>query len=415
MKSDRQYSFGLAAPMIVRRCVVALLSLLFLPRVEAARLLLQDHEGKYGYCDEDGNLAIAFEYDDAEPFTQGIANVRKGSERFYIDESASPVLADWRIGAGDECPDLPWFLAPRNLSFDARGRAFVARASRKEGRGVSAAWHCIDRTGRILFSLPVSLETGFSSRHLPSMRGSYTLLEDKSTATVYDRKGDAVFSAACENPILHEGGVFIARDAQTRQRIVRRFREGCADDVLRIPTPLVLFYDERTRTFPAMMRKEIDFSFLDQEGVEVGWSRRLHENYRLCSDDLRHGMIVVSAKGATPPPYGVVDLQGNLVLPTAYDGVAVLDGGLLMSERKERTPLGEKRILVSFHDGTGRLVSSFTCASVFINLGEWDADGWYWMEVDHHRPCWVSPTQKAMIYYDKARREVVKAAFPLAK
>lgn len=401
-----------STPMIVRRCVVVLLSLLFLPRVEAARLLLQNHEGKYGYCDEDGNLAIAFEYDDAEPFAHGVANVRKGSERFYIDESATPILTEWRMGVNGERPDLPWPLSSRNLSFDSRGRAFVARASRGEGRGVSAAWHCIDRTGRVLFSLPVPLETGF--RHLPRMRGAHTLLEDGSTATVYDWKGDAVFSAACESPILHEGGVFIARDAKTRQRIVRRFREGCADEVFHIPTPLVLFYDERTRTFPALMRKEVDFSFLDQEGAEVGWSRRLRENYRLLSDDLRYGLIVVAAKGAALPQAGAVDLNGRLVLPTTYDSVGVLDEGLLVCTRKKRTPLGEKRILVSFHDGTGRLIGSFPCASVFTNQGKWDSDGWYWMEVDHHGLCWVSPTQKAMIYYDKARREIVKEAFPLA-
>lgn len=48
---------------------------------------VQNKEGKYGYVDRKGNLCISFQFDDAEPFSNGLAVIAVGGKYGYIDKN----------------------------------------------------------------------------------------------------------------------------------------------------------------------------------------------------------------------------------------------------------------------------------------------------------------------------------------
>ena len=48
--------------------------------------------GKFGYLDMTGRLVIPFDYDEAQPFSQGIALVRKNGLDYYINHKNQMVI-----------------------------------------------------------------------------------------------------------------------------------------------------------------------------------------------------------------------------------------------------------------------------------------------------------------------------------
>ena len=55
-------------------------------------LLLVEQDGKFGYIDRQGNIAIPLVYDNAQSFGDGLALVRQGEASFWIDETGAKVL-----------------------------------------------------------------------------------------------------------------------------------------------------------------------------------------------------------------------------------------------------------------------------------------------------------------------------------
>ena len=55
-------------------------------------LLLVEQDGKYGYIDRQGNIAIPLAYDNAQSFGDGLALVQQGEASFWIDETGAKVL-----------------------------------------------------------------------------------------------------------------------------------------------------------------------------------------------------------------------------------------------------------------------------------------------------------------------------------
>src|SRR5690348_3746874 len=49
-------------------------------------------ELKYGLIDKTGKVVVAAEYDEIDDFSEGLAGVKKGKERFYIDRTGKIVI-----------------------------------------------------------------------------------------------------------------------------------------------------------------------------------------------------------------------------------------------------------------------------------------------------------------------------------
>ncbi len=57
-------------------------------------------EGKWGYIDKSGRVAIDFQYDDARAFSEGMAAVKVGDDEGYIDETGALVIEPQFHSAG---------------------------------------------------------------------------------------------------------------------------------------------------------------------------------------------------------------------------------------------------------------------------------------------------------------------------
>lgn len=95
----------------------------------------QNKEGKYGYIDRNGRIAIDFQYESASNFSEGLAGIKKFSweKRSYIDKKGKVVIP--HIGS---C-----------LGEFSEGLAYVANDETKNKR----KWGVIDKAGRFLIPL----------------------------------------------------------------------------------------------------------------------------------------------------------------------------------------------------------------------------------------------------------------------
>ena len=56
------------------------------------RFVIWDERGKFGYIDETGRIAIKPQFDQAYPFTEGLAAVSIGSKLGFIDTAGKVVI-----------------------------------------------------------------------------------------------------------------------------------------------------------------------------------------------------------------------------------------------------------------------------------------------------------------------------------
>ncbi len=115
---------------------------------------VQDEKGKYGYVNADGSVAIKYKYNEAHPFVDGKAKVKKGNKWGYIDASGKEVIAvrysymeDWRNGI---C------------------RVAVG-GKNEDGELVNAKWGYIDNTGKEVLPI-VYDEIGQFSQNIAYIR-----------------------------------------------------------------------------------------------------------------------------------------------------------------------------------------------------------------------------------------------------
>lgn len=63
------------------------------------RLVPKEQEGKWGYVNQSGEIVIAFQYDYANEFGEGLASVRKGFNWGFIDKNGNTVIPFTYSGA----------------------------------------------------------------------------------------------------------------------------------------------------------------------------------------------------------------------------------------------------------------------------------------------------------------------------
>ncbi len=56
------------------------------------RFVIWDEHGKFGYIDETGRVAIKPQFEDANPFTEGLAAVSIGKKSGFIDTSGKVII-----------------------------------------------------------------------------------------------------------------------------------------------------------------------------------------------------------------------------------------------------------------------------------------------------------------------------------
>ena len=91
--------------MNYRFAVVALLACFSASPVFAALILDRNEKGKYGYVDDSGAVVLKHDYNEAYPFADGMAKVRKGNKWGFIDSQGKEIIeikyseiGDWYNG-----------------------------------------------------------------------------------------------------------------------------------------------------------------------------------------------------------------------------------------------------------------------------------------------------------------------------
>ena len=91
--------------MNYRFAVVALLASFCASPVFAALILDRNEKGKYGYVDDSGAVVLKHDYNEAYPFADGMAKVRKGNKWGFIDSQGKEIIeikyseiGDWYNG-----------------------------------------------------------------------------------------------------------------------------------------------------------------------------------------------------------------------------------------------------------------------------------------------------------------------------
>ncbi len=81
---------------------------------------LMDANGNFGYIDKENHVAVPFRYEDARPFSCGMAAVKRGGKYFYINKTGEETASsgyDWAGEFGKLAPvrqgDKLGFINPR--------------------------------------------------------------------------------------------------------------------------------------------------------------------------------------------------------------------------------------------------------------------------------------------------------------
>lgn len=105
------------------------------PVVETARLLPVKQDAKWGYIDSKGALVIAPQYDEAKPFSEGLAAVRVGKQWGYIDGAGATKINPQYKFAGDFSGGLAFVLPEGEEKKSGKGGGgLVALTAGSSGR-----------------------------------------------------------------------------------------------------------------------------------------------------------------------------------------------------------------------------------------------------------------------------------------
>jgi len=91
------------------------------PAAEAVRLLPVKQDGKWGYIDAKGTLVIAPQYDEAKPFSEGLAAVRVGKQWGYIDGAGATKINPQYKFAGEFSGGLAFVMPPGEEKKSSKG------------------------------------------------------------------------------------------------------------------------------------------------------------------------------------------------------------------------------------------------------------------------------------------------------
>lgn len=340
-KKSRKKIIIICAVMVGLLAVIALLICLFTGVFSHRRtydlfsddgLLLVQRNRYYGYVNKNGEEVIPCIYAEATPFCNGYAVIREtsGGSYFYINTK------------GEKAIDLPFYTAEE---FDSHKRAVVQRH-----RGI---FELIDGNGKTVFSADnlASYDTGY-----------YVYGEKKGDVTVYgiiDAGGKTVLPARYDGirfPVdpkekAYRKDLVIVTTKTTSDSFdalltiggKELFRTGlggkigyaCQNERILFSKKtdgnmLLGYIDEKGEdVVPAVYEEATDFCgglacvtengkqrVIDTDGKEVF---SLAEGHRIKAID-PDGYLLECIEAGEKQTYGILDRQGNVVIPGIYDG-----------------------------------------------------------------------------------------------
>ena len=319
-------------------------------------------DGKFGYIDLEGETALPFVYEDASPFMEGLAYFYKdgkygfmdhmGNPQFYLDcdsvsafvDGLAYICVDGRYGYIDKTGKMVIEPVYDDAEYFEDGFAEVVKDSK---RGI------IDQTGREVVK----------PEYIEIERVQSCFLAKKNEAyDIFDLEGnllsEQVFSSAWDgiklyneekgiSGIICQGNVYVfdtyyyITEVIPEQRLAIAQSDGALGVInfegeMEIPFSYnTIWYYESEKVF-LVENAEGKWGVLDG-GDFTAW-------HVPCSYDSIHetdsvkGMLRVE-KGEK---YGIIGLNGEIVLPISYDRVEILENGAYFARKDDVTWLYDK-------------------------------------------------------------------------
>lgn len=342
--------------------------------MHAAEILLpfEDKYEKYGYCDEEGNVQIDCCYDFATVFAEGVSVVSRKGEEFYIDESGSAVLDQWRavLGKGES-----------NRLF-SNGVAWL----RRRGSGdLPWTFYCIERNGAVVSAVNVDY-----MKETARVFDSYLVVNAGDRYAIYNSQGNVCSVRDMKHLSVWEDGYCTFLSNVDRRGI---FRFGAAEDCVFFPgETTALTYDSSCGIVSCAVRDQdgIDERFYYANGAPLP---NIKGNAVPCDKHLycQYGMIGVLRCGK----YGVMSVDGVLLVPAIYDGVNIGKKYIFGYIANTEDGGSSAQEALHFHDRNG----VWLCAipEHGITIGREIGD---WCELIAECTTWVNPRMRKVLKYD---------------
>tara|TARA_R110000796_G_scaffold71409_2_gene161979 strand:+ start:34246 stop:35607 length:1362 start_codon:yes stop_codon:yes gene_type:complete len=268
------------------------------------------YQSKSGYIDEYGNIAIPLNYDNTEPFSQGLAWVQKNGKYAAINKDGETIIP---------------FTSYRSVNnFNEKGWAQVQLANSK--------YQFIDKTGKTVLSLDYPI-VGQLSEGL--------IMVGKPLDFATDIYGYVDISGKLVIPMIYSS----ASKFQEGYAAVTLKENRQAGFINKAGETVIPFKYDRTRNFSeglAVVEMQKRYGFINKEGeVVIPFN---YENAYFFAD----GLAAVKKPNGW---WGFINKEGELVIPYQYKyGANFVSGTSIVTNLKGWT--GEI-------DTTGRIVKPF--------------------------------------------------------
>jgi hypothetical protein len=293
--------------------------------------------GKSGYVDRNGRMVIEPQWDDAEPFADGLAAV--GNRHVEVDGGVSRTISrqGWIDRTGRVVIPLTW---------DDAGNFVEGRARVKQGD----RWGYVDRTGAVVVKPEYDDAAPFSEGLAAVKRGDRTGFIDPSGAVVIPFK----FTRAAWIASFKDG-----RAAAFEGPHADDDRAGYIDRTGRMVIPARFAWAQPFSEGLAIVRTELSspVTVIDRDGrtvIDTGGLDALSFSEGLAAVRTEAGWTYIDTTGKTvigPLPYrhvgifvdgragvcrgsawGFIDRTGREVIPTTWTGIARFQDGLARME-----------------------------------------------------------------------------------
>ena len=327
---------------------IPILTLLFLTLFSALSFAgnhqfpVRNASGSWGYIDSNGKPTIAVQFEEAKPFSEGYAAVKKGGYWAYIDETGRNITEFIFTRAGNFSEGLAAVQKkgePHTDYIDARGNVLLS-STYLEGEdfseglaavrnSISTGWGYIDRTGKTVIGpssvmeAPRPFKDGLAGVR---MEGKWGYI---------DKKGDLAISPRFFNALDFSEGYAMVQEATLRKTRINTtvpvepkggkcgFIDKQGNYAINPSFDEAFGFSEGL----APVKTGDKWGYIDRKGTLV-----ISPNYQL-AEDFSEGLAVVLIQG--PPDYktffGYIDKNGSYAIkPASWFNAFSFSGGLAL-------------------------------------------------------------------------------------
>ena len=394
-------------------------------------LRIQNKEGKYGFCNTNGNLVIDCMYDSASSFfPNGVCAVKKGKHLYFINKSGNEILKQW---GGHTISDvricLPFTANGYALMFFHAGEGKESASENvsptftfKSNKGV---YKCINCRGDEMFCLKFAenedpLFYGFWGDYLVLRKDArpYEACKKLKRMEFYDMKGNLVATEDCIAFQLYPDGFALTMLKNGRVYAAKNLRDFPGRELDAKAFFKMPLYDAMSGTLSVIQSTTNSISFMKTRIYDLDGNENQILKNKISMYDVsgwcEAGMIEVGVamnggektKGSQivkRMKYGMIDLEGKQIVPCVYDGCDMLGTNYILIVMTD----DERQMRIDqYRDRTGKFLWQLEFSSLDFDLQVF-YESWINYRIGG-LDFWANCADGSVIYYDEKTKQTVK-------